>query len=71
MKIEAVKVREKLTVRIKSNRLGSTEGWRTWRGLELNGKKFAKWKRPDREGEIENLMSGEKPLDVKMMERDG
>ena len=37
----------------------------------LNGKKFAKWKRPDREGEIENLMSDEKSPDVKMMERDG
>lgn len=42
------------------------EGWWTWGSLEgeLKRKKFARWERPDREGEIGNLMPGEKTPDV-------
>lgn len=70
---EAVKVGEKFTVMMNPKRLGSTEGWWTWGSLdgELNGKKFARWERPDSEGKIGNLMPGEKMPDVEEMEREG
>ena len=70
---EAVKAGEKFTVRMNPKRLKSIEGWWTWGSLEgeLKGKKFAKWERPDREGEIGNLMPGEKMPDVEGMEREG
>jgi len=73
LKKEAVEVGENFTVRMNPKRLGSIEGWWTWGSLEgeLNGKKFAKWERPDREGEIGNLMPGEKRPDVEGMEREG
>ena len=70
---EAVRVGERFTVRMNPKRLGSTEGWWTWGSLEgeLKGKKFARWERPDREGEIGNLMPGEKTPDGEGMEREG
>lgn len=70
---DAVKVGEKFAVRMNPKRLGSSEGWWTWGGLEgeLKGKKFAKWERPGQEGEIGNLMPGEKMPDVEGMEREG
>lgn len=73
LKREAVKVGEKFVVRMNSKRLGSTEGWWSWGSLEgeLNGKKFARWERPDEEGEIGNLMPGEKAPDIEGMEREG
>ncbi|KAI9718442.1 MAG: hypothetical protein M1812_004163 [Candelaria pacifica] len=70
---EAVKVGEQFTVRLNPKRLGSTEGWWTWGSLnrELSGKKVARWERPDSEGEIGNLMPGEKTPDVEKMEKEG
>ena len=70
---EAVRVGERFTVRMNAKRLGSTEGWWAWGSLEgeLKGKKFARWERPDREGEIGNLMPGEKTPDVEGMEWEG
>ncbi|KAL9038783.1 MAG: hypothetical protein Q9214_005145 [Letrouitia sp. 1 TL-2023] len=70
---EAVKVGEKFTVRMNPKKLGSPESWWTWGSLEgeLNGKKFAKWELPDKEGEIGNLMPGEKKPDVEWMKREG
>ena len=37
----------------------------------MEGNKFAKWERPDREGKFGNLMPGEKMPDVEVMERGG
>ncbi|KAI9747660.1 MAG: hypothetical protein M1835_002008, partial [Candelina submexicana] len=70
---EAVKAGEQFTVRLNPKRLGSTEGWWAWGSLkgDLNGKKFARWERPDRNGEIGNLMSGEKTPNVEEMKREG
>ncbi|KAI4160605.1 MAG: hypothetical protein LQ342_005626 [Letrouitia transgressa] len=70
---EAVKVGEKFTVRMNPKKLGSVQGWWTWGSLEgeLNGKKLAKWELPDKEGEIGNLMPGEKMPDVERMKREG
>ena len=70
---EAVNVGEKFTMRMNPKRLGSTEGWWTWGGLEgeLRGKKFARWERPNREGEIGNLMPGENTPNQEGMEKEG
>ena len=70
---EAVRVGEKFTMRMNPKRLKSPEGWWSWGSLEgdLKGKKFAKWERPDKEGEIGNLMPGEKVPDIDWMEREG
>ena len=38
---------------------------------KLKGKKFAKWEHTNGEGEIGNLMPGEKTPDVEGMERGG
>lgn len=38
---------------------------------ELRGKRFTRWERPDSEGEIGNLMPGDKMPDVEGMEREG
>ena len=60
-------------VSMNPKRLTSTEGWWTWGSLEsdLGGNKFAKWERPDMNGEIENLMPGKEMPDVAEMEKDG
>ena len=73
LKKEAVKAGEKFIARMNPKRLGSTEGWWTWGSLEgeLKGKKFARWERRDRNGEIGNLMPGEKMPDVEGMQREG
>ncbi|CAF9928546.1 MAG: hypothetical protein HETSPECPRED_006878 [Heterodermia speciosa] len=73
LKLENVKQGEKFVVSMNPKKLGSTEGWWTWGALEgdLSGKKFAKWELPDRNGEIGNLMPGEKSPDVPAMEREG
>ena len=73
MKKEAVEVGETFTVRMNPKRLKSVEGWWTWGSLEgeLRGKRFIRWERPDEEGEIGNLMPGDKMPDVEGMEREG
>ncbi|KAL9627270.1 MAG: hypothetical protein Q9164_007654, partial [Protoblastenia rupestris] len=51
----------------------SSWGWWSWGSLEgeLKGKKFAKWHHPDSNGDIGNLMPGEKMPDVEGMKREG
>ena len=73
LSLEQVNVGEKFVLKMNPKRLASNEGWWTWGALEgeLKGKKFAQWWRPDANGEIENLMPGEKMPDVEGMEREG
>ena len=73
LKREAVEVGEKFIARMNPQRLGSTEGWWTWGSLEreLKSTKFARWERPDRDGEIGSLMPGEEMPDIKGMRREG
>ena len=50
-------------------------GWWTFGALDgdggLKGKRFAKWERPDEDGNIGNLMPGKPKPDVEQMEKDG
>ena len=74
LSIGDVKAGEKFVVKMNPRMLGSmNEGWWTWGSLggELKEKKFARWERPDKNGEIGNLMPGEDMPDIQKMEREG
>ena len=72
LKLSDVRPGEKFGIEMNPQRLFAA-GWWTLGGLgdELEGKKFAKWERPDEKGEISNLMPGEQLPDVEQMEKDG
>ena len=73
LKKEDVQAGEKFTLKINPKKLRGIGGWWTWGGLEedLKGKKFAKWELPDEQGEIGNLMPGEKFPDIERMQEQG
>ena len=73
LSIDKVKPGEKYKLEMNRKRFCSVEGWWAWGALDgsLKEKKFARWELPDENGEIGNLMPGEKMPAVQDMEREG
>lgn len=76
MKAADIRPGEKFRIRMNPKRL-FWAGWWTFGSLEesggsdLEGKRFAKWERPDEDGYISNLMAGEERPDIEQMEKQG
>ena len=74
LSLENVRAGECFVVKMNPKMLKSiNEGWWTWGALdgELAGKKFARWERPDKNGDIGNLLPSEKMPDIEGMKREG
>lgn len=73
LKVDGVQRGEKFRIKMNPKRAFMSEWW-AFGGLgdgELSGKIFAKWERPNQNGDISNLMPGEQKPNVEQMEKEG